>query len=76
MQLKSGLLPTPTTPLAILNADHLGKITSEERAKTEPYAMENYADPILPGWFTEILHLTPFSPLKTVMAGQNFWSWS
>lgn len=49
MQLKSGLLPTPTTPLAILNADHLGKITSEERAKTEPYAMENYADPILPG---------------------------
>lgn len=46
---KEWLAAYPTTPLAILNADHLGKITSEERAKTEPYAMENYADPILPG---------------------------
>ena len=69
------MLPNPTTPLAIwmqIRIDNkitrLGKITSEERAKTEPvnpYAMENNADPkLLPGWFTEILHPDLIFPFK------------
>ena len=62
------MLSIPTTPLAILNADHLGMITSEERDKTEPvnpYVMENNADPkLLPGWFIELLHPHLIFPFK------------
>ena len=62
-----------TAPLRILQVDHAGNVTSEERARL--HAMENDAESnLLPQWFTEIL--PPFSPLKTVMAEQNLQSWS
>ena len=65
-------LPT-TAPLAILQADHMGKITSEERVSL--YVMEDDTESnLLPWWFTEIL--PPFLPLKTVTAEQNFQSQS
>ena len=61
-------------PLAILQADHTGKITSED-CQDSLHARENDAESnLLPQRFTEILPL--FFPLKTVMTEQNIWSWS
>lgn len=67
-------LPSPA-PLAILQADHVGKLTSEESASL--HAMESDAEPhLLPQYFTEILPPPFFSPLKTITAEQDLWSGS
>ena len=47
-----------SSPLAILHADHGGKITPEERSEESGslHAMETHAEPeLLPQGFTEIL---------------------
>ena len=59
-----------TPPLAILQADHSGKITSASLLAMESDAEHN----LLHQWFTEII--SPFFPLKTIMTEQNLWSWS
>ena len=63
-----------TAPLGILQADHAGKVTSEERVSQSAHNGE-WCRIQLPAlsihWDS-----SPFSLLKTVMAEQNLWSWS
>ena len=62
-----------TAPLPFLKTDLTDKITSQESASL--HTMENDAESnLLPQWFIEIL--SPFFPLKIVIAEQNLQSWS
>ena len=73
---KEELAIYPTAPLTILQADHVGKITSEKRSwgVSQPAHNGKWQRSWHPAWM--IQRYFPLFPLKTGMVQQDLWSCS